>query len=135
MGGKSKALGDRRSRIRQAAGAGVGRGERNEKSRRPPAHRRGCVRALRSPVVVALKEKDETGDLPVDWRKIGVEPQRRLDGGGSLGMIAGEQLDVAERDMRLGISGAECDGALGRGDRLLVAAIDDLHDGENGIGQ
>ena len=82
-----------------------------------------------------MKEKDETGNFPVDGGEIGIELQRRLDGSGRLGMIAGEQLDVSQRYLRLGISGAECDGPLGRGDRFLVTAIHDLHDAENGIGR
>ena len=82
-----------------------------------------------------MKEKDQTGNFPVDGGKIGIEPQRRLDGSGRLGMIAGEQLDISQRYLRLGISGAECDGPLGRGDGFLVAAIHDLHDAENCVGR
>ena len=130
---RAEALGDRRLRIRQTAGAGVGRGEHNPKiadRRRIVAGAFESFDGLRG---VALKEKDETGNFPVDGREIGVEPQRRLDGRGCLGMIAGEQLDISQRYLRLGISGAERDGALGRGDRFLVAAIHDLHDAENGV--
>ena len=92
-------------------------------------------RALDGFRVVALKKKDETSDFPVDGGEIGVEPERRLDGSGRLGMIAGEQLDVSQGYLRLGIAGAECDGPLGRGDRFLVTAIHDLHDAENGVGR
>ena len=122
-------------RIRQTAGAGIGRCERNPKI----ADRRrivaGAFESLDGFRVVALKEKDETGNFPVDGGEIGIELQRRLDGSGRLGMIAGEQLDVSEGYLRLSISGADCDGPLRRGDRFLVAAIHDLHDAENGIGR
>ena len=132
---ETKSVRDRGFRVRQTAGPGIRGSERDPETADVRRIVAGAFERLDRLLGVALKEKDETGDFPVDGGKVGIEPERRLDGGGRLGMIAGEQLDVSQGYLCLGVSGAERDGSLGRGDRFLVAAIHDLHDAKDGIGR
>src|SRR5947209_1891493 len=72
------------------------------------------------PIIFAVEEEDEPRHFPIGGREVRVELQRCVDCSRGFGKLAGDQVDVAKRDMRLDIPRPQRNGAPGRCDRLLV---------------
>ena len=92
----------------------------------------GALKYLDRTLWLVVQKKGHSRDNAVTGRQARVQPHRPLDRGDRVGMAAAEGQDEAEGRVRLCVARAQCHSPLGGRQRLLMAAIDDLQDGEHG---
>src|SRR5215204_882087 len=91
---EAEPIGDCGFRIRQTAAVDIRRSERKPKVANCGRIVACAFESLDRFRDIPLEKKSQPGSFPVDGGEVGVEPERRLERGGCVGMIAGVQLNV-----------------------------------------